>query len=131
METGEFAITDSIPADLETFLGGMETRLGDGYRRGHCGLETFLGGMETAFCRPLQGEQRAALKPSLVEWKLSIAETVELTAEHLETFLGGMETVEIRQPEGDVVLALKPSLVEWKHELNLTLDLQSKRNSRG
>ena len=35
--------------DLETFLGGMETRAGAAWVPGERALETFLGGMETEF----------------------------------------------------------------------------------
>ena len=55
-------------------------------------LETFLGGMETKvdlFDRRLE---RDPLKPSLVEWKLSITSSFESAILILETFLGGMET---------------------------------------
>ena len=56
--------------DLETFLGGMETRAGAAWVPGERALETFLGGMETGF---LQWPHAACspLNPSLVEWKHS------------------------------------------------------------
>ena len=57
-------------ADLETFLGGMETRGGGG------------------------GDDRRGtpLKPSLVEWKQGAVELPLKLYGHLETFLSGMET---------------------------------------
>ena len=54
--------------DLETFLGGMETRLGDGAQ-----------------------DIDLPLKPSLVEWKL-LPLFLFWGRLFLETFLGGMET---------------------------------------
>ena len=79
-------------------------------------LETFLGGMETRL-EVDPGHRLRALKPSLVEWKLwsKISSLTPSTA--LETFLGGMETAE---PREEVVIhpqPLKPSLVEWKPTL--------------
>ena len=62
--------TKTISSDLETFLGGMETTVGDGRGGSSRPLETFLGGMETGF---LQWPHAACspLNPSLVEWKHS------------------------------------------------------------
>ena len=71
----------------------METNLGkcDDPRR--VDLETFLSGMETRDIRShnLQGT-RAALKPSLVEWKPVPRPELVDRVMNLETFLSGMET---------------------------------------
>ena len=55
--------------DLETFLGGMETKMVRSLELAGASLETFLGGMETP-----QALRR------------------DLPGQGLETFLGGMET---------------------------------------
>ena len=56
------------------------------------GLETFLSGMETK--RPPTGAVPCAppLKPSLVEWKRTMAIAMPAQIALLETFLSGMET---------------------------------------
>ena len=92
--------------------------------------------METKRRAGIRGVAWAALKPSLVEWKLITMSTSptrsasletflggmetrypsigSLRAACLETFLGGMETVHIAAFPGFRRSTLKPSLVEWK-----------------
>ena len=91
----------------------METQHQRQSRRRRGALETFLGGMETRMRSGLSARSPVSLKPSLVEWKPAARLGTDDLANPLETFLGGMETAGgsagrcDRQP-------LKPSLVEWK-----------------
>ena len=94
METSICTCPRPVSLYLETFLGGMETRVSGDIPDFLIPLETFLGGMETFPF--LQGRRGSSLplKPSLVEWKHAYASGV----------LSGLP-------------ALKPSLVEWKLRL--------------
>ena len=62
-------------------------------------------------------ETGKALKPSLVEWKHSGPKVTFPAVGILETFLSGMETRHPYRPRVDLRQPLKPSLVEWKLEL--------------
>ena len=62
--------------------------------------------METGLPSLADGKGVAALKPSLVEWKLERGGRIALAPPSLETFLGGMET----SKEPDPVIHSFPSL---------------------
>ena len=70
----------------------METCKWPGSRRPRPSLETFLSGMETVSTRRTCWVS-SALKPSLVEWKLSGEGRIKPYKADLETFLSGMETL--------------------------------------
>ena len=92
METGrEREACPEAEVALETFLSGMETRRPLAFHSDMVALETFLSGMETKH-NPLPATSAAALKPSLVEWKLLFLRLRAFCRCGLETFLSGMET---------------------------------------
>ena len=91
----------------------METRCGGCKPHPLHDLETFLGGMETRDYEVEKSVLGTPLKPSLVEWKLVLLHYFLTVFEDLETFLGGMETRTL--PGAHCIQRpLKPSLVEWK-----------------
>ena len=85
-------IVPGLGFHLETFLRGMETHLGDGYRRGHCPLKPSLEGWKRE-SEVLVGDPMWTLKPSLEGWKPFPLPLKPSRPSFLETFLRGMETV--------------------------------------
>ena len=87
----------------------METDRGESQPGGLPALETFLSGMETnirpacVLCPP------HPLKPSLVEWKLTLHEYPIQAFVPLETFLSGMETSRV-WGDGRIASALETFL---------------------
>ena len=83
-------------ADLETFLGGMETVRGKARRPfGNTPLKPpWWNGNGRSPQRFVFW--RRPLKPSLVEWKLGAHPVGRAGQVRLETFLGGMETASTR-----------------------------------